>query len=180
MKSNRDVTAELAWEHPTSDVPEAGLSATRTATAEELEVVARALGLVSCPSLEASYEIVPTEAGRYALSGSLRAKVAQACVVTLDPVTGTIEEDFQAAFWPEKDIPPPRSGVLDLDEDAEPEPISGGQIAVGRVVFECLAENLDPYPRKPDATLDWREPEPTSGGAPEGPFAVLAKIKTKR
>ncbi|HJZ44260.1 MAG TPA: DUF177 domain-containing protein [Hyphomicrobiaceae bacterium] len=176
------MTAELVWDHPTSDVPETGLSATRAAAPDELEAVACALGLISCPSLEVSYVIAPSGAGRYALSGTLRAQVVQACVVTLDPVTSAIEESFQAAFWPEEDIAPPRGGVLDLDETADPEPIVGGQIAVGRIVFERLAESLDPYPRKPGATLDLREAAPAggAGGRPESPFAVLANIKTKR
>jgi hypothetical protein len=182
LKSEHGMTAELGWDHPTSDVPKTGLSATRAAAPDELKAVARALGLIACPSLEASYVITPGGAGRYALSGTLRAQVVQACVVTLDPVASAIEESFEAFFWPEEDIAPPRGGVLDLDEAADPEPIVGGQIAVGRIVFECLAESLDPYPRKPGATLDLREAAPAggAGGRPESPFAVLANIRTKR
>jgi uncharacterized metal-binding protein YceD (DUF177 family) len=176
------MTAELVWDHPAKDVPETGFSATRAAASDELEAVARALGLIACPNLEASYTITPTGAGRYVLSGTLRAQVVQACVVTLDPVTGAIQESFEAYFWPEEDIAPPPGGVLDLDEAADPEPIVDGQIAVGRIVFEWLAESLDPYPRKPGATLDLREAAPAggTGGKPESPFAVLANLKTKR
>jgi uncharacterized metal-binding protein YceD (DUF177 family) len=180
LKSNHGIAAELSWDLPTSDVPETGLDASRIAAPDELEAIAGALGLVSGPRHEASYEIAPAGAGRYILSGTLRAQVVQTCVVTLDPVIGSIEEDFRVAFWPEEDIPAPRGGVLDLDEAADPEPITAGRIAVGRVVFECLAENLDPYPRKPGATLDWREPEPAAAGASESPFAMLANLKTKR
>ncbi len=176
------MTAELAWDYPTSDIPEAGLAATRAALPEELAEVSGALGLVSCPRLVASYEILPAGEGRYTLAGTVRAAVVQACVVTLDPVSDTIEQDFETAFWPAEDIAPPRGGVLDLDEEAEPEPIVAGQISVGRIVFECLAESLNPYPRKPGATLDWRAsaPRESAGAKPEGPFAVLANIKTKR
>jgi hypothetical protein len=182
LKNEHDKTIELAWDHPTSGVPEAGLTASRVAAADELEAIARVLGLLACASLEASYAITPDGTGRYALSGTLRAEVTQACVVTLDPVAGTIEESFEAAFWPGDDIPPPRGGILDLDEAGEPQPIVAGQIAVGRVVFECLAESLDPYPRKPGATFDWQEPAPAAGasGSPESPFAVLANIKIGR
>jgi uncharacterized metal-binding protein YceD (DUF177 family) len=179
LKGEHDMAAELVWDHPTGAVPDSGLSARRTAAPDELEVVACALGLISCPSLEASYVIKPTGAGHYALSGTLRAQVEQACVVTLDPVISTIEEDFQADLWPEEDITPPQGGVLELDEASEPEPIMGGQIAVARIVLERLAESLNPYPRKPGATFDWREPA-AAGGKPESPFAVLANLKTKR
>lgn len=182
MKNEQSKMTELTWEHPTSEVPETGLSVTRAAAPDELEAVARALDLVACESLEVSYTIAPAGAGRYALSGTVRAKVAQTCVVTLDPVAGTIEESVQAEFWADEDIPPPRGGVLDLDETTEPQPIVGGQIAVGRIVFECLAESLDPYPRKPGATFDWQQPVPegAAAGTADSPFAVLAKIKTER
>ena len=84
-------------------------------------------------------------------------------------------------FWPEEDMPAPRGGEVDLDEELDPEPIVAGQIDVGRVVFECLAAGIDPFPRKPDAALDWRSSAPADGGAskPESPFAVLANIKTR-
>ena len=74
--------------------------------------------------------------------------------MTLEPVDSTIEEVFDVTFWPEEDMPAPRGGEVDLDEEADPEPIVGGQIDVGRVVFECLAAAVDPFPRRPDATLD--------------------------
>jgi uncharacterized metal-binding protein YceD (DUF177 family) len=175
------MTAELAWDHAISDIPDAGLTATRAAAPGELEAVARALGLVACERLEASYEIVPRGAGHYALKGTLRAKVVQACVVTLDPVTSLVEQDFQAGFWPEEEISPPTGGLVDLEEDSEPEPIVGGRIVIGRVVYECLAENLDPYPRAPGAVLEKSEAAaPAGDGKPDSPFAVLANIKTKR
>ena len=180
MKSTQAMTPELVWDYSTSDIPDAGLEATRTAAPDELNSVARALDIVACESLVAMYSIMPSHAGRYVVAGSIRARVVQACVVTLDPVATTIVAEFRAAFWPEEEITLPKGGVLDFDEDAEPEPIVKGQIGVGRVVFECLAENLEPYPRKPGATLDWQEPAAISDTKPESPFSVLANIKTKR
>jgi len=56
-----------------------------------------------------------------------------------------------------------------------------GQIAVGRVVFESLAAAIDPFPRKPGATLDLQQ-SPSADAAddkPANPFAVLANLKPK-
>ena len=66
-------------------------------------------------------------------------------------------------------------------KEPDPEPIVAGQIDVGRVVFECLAAAIDPFPRKPDAALDRSTSAAADGGAgkPESPFAVLANVKTK-
>ncbi len=163
------------------DIPERGLSSERVAAPDELASVARALDLLACSSLAATYSIVPTANGRYHLYGRLRAGVVQACVVTLDPVDGSIEESFDVTFWPEEEMPEPSSGALDLDEEPDPEPIVAGQIAVGRVVFECLAAAIDPFPRKPDAVLDRNSAAAAEGavGKAESPFAVLANIKPK-
>jgi hypothetical protein len=181
MTRKTSMTAELTWEHATRDIPQSGLSREREAAPDELARVARALDLVACASLKAAYTIAPTLDGRFRLSGRLRAEINQACVVTLEPIDSTIEEGFDVTFWPEEEMPAPRGGAVDLDEEPDPEPIVAGQIDVGRVVFECLAAAIDPFPRLPGATLDWRAPAPAEAisGKPESPFAVLANIKTK-
>jgi Large ribosomal RNA subunit accumulation protein YceD len=181
MTRKTSMTAELIWEHATHDIPQSGLSREREAAPDELARVAHALDLIACPSLKAAYTIVPSIEGRYRLSGSLRAEIGQACVVTLEPVDSILEESFDVTFWPEEDMPAPPGGAVDLNEEAEPEPIVAGQIDVGRVVFECLAAAIDPFPRKPGASLDLPSPAPAEGatGKPESPFAVLARIKPK-
>src|SRR5262249_43903450 len=123
----------------------------------------------------------PAGGGRYLLTGTLRAEVSQACVVTLEPVASIIEDAFEQAFWPPEDMPAPKSGEVDLEEAADPEPIVAGQIAVGRVVSECLAGALDPYPRAEGAALDRQAaaPREDTHATAESPFAVLANIKTK-
>ena len=139
---------ELAWEHAVQDIPERGLADERKASPEELAEIARALDLLACTSLPPPSRSCPTVGGRYHLTGTLRADVSQACVVTLEPVDSAIEEAFDATFWPERDMPAPSGGALDIDEEPDPEPIVAGQIAVGRVVFECLAAAIDPVPQK--------------------------------
>ena len=102
-------------------------------------------------------------------------------MVTLEPIDSTIEEAFEAVFWPQEHMPAPENGELALDDEPEREPIIAGQIAVGRVVFESLAAALDPFPRKPGAVLDW-QPQVSTGAAgdkPASPFAVLANLKPK-
>jgi hypothetical protein len=174
-------TTELAWDHAVRDVPQSGVTGTRDAGPDELAAVARALDLIACTSLRVEYAIQPMSGGRYRLSGRLHAEVSQACVVTLDPVEGTLEESFEATFWPREAIPVPESGELAIDDAPEPEPIVAGQIAVGRVAFESLAAALEPYPRKPDAVLDWQPPIPAEASptGTTGPFAALATLKSK-
>ena len=180
MTKDETTATELAWEHATHDIPEAGLSRKRAAEPEELAAVARALELIACSRLEAEYTVIPSLDGHYHVSGTLRAEVSQSCVVTLEPITSTIEEPFDVTFWPAGDMPAPASGEVSLDEEPDPEPIVDDQIAVGRIVFECLAAAIDPFPRKPDAALDRTSTAPEdSTGKPDSPFAVLASIRRK-
>jgi hypothetical protein len=181
MTRNTSTTAELAWDHAVHNIPESGLSAEREAAPGELARIARALDLIACTALKVEYAIAPTIDGRYRLSGRFRAEVSQACVVTLEPLGSTVEEGFEAAFWPQEDMPKPESGEVAIDDEPEPEPIVAGQIAVGRIVFESLATATNPFPRKPGAVLDWRSPTPAdaAGNKPESPFAVLTNLKAK-
>lgn len=179
MTQDTAKTSTLAWEHAAHAIPDAGLSRTRSADADELAGVARALDLLGCASLQAEYTIIPSGGERYHVFGKVRAEVTQACVVTLEPVGTTIEEQFDVTFWPAGEVPAPANGVLSLDEELDPEPIIDGQIGVGRLVFECLATTIDPFPRKPDAALEQTSTAPAgaSDGKLESPFAVLAKIR---
>ena len=179
MTRQNGIDGELDWRHAVVDIPESGLAITRDADASELKHIADALDLCACDSLTVSYAIHPRGDGRYLLTGDLRAKVEQVCVVTLEPMTSALHELFEVPFWPEQEVPSPAGGELDLSYDRDPQPIIDGSIDVGRVVFECLAESIDLYPRVPGAMLEQQSAGPSreTAGATGSPFAVLAKIK---
>jgi hypothetical protein len=104
----------LGWDHAVADIPALGLSVQRTAEPGECNRIARALDLLGC-ALRLDYVIVPSGSGRYRLTGTLKARVEQACGVTLEPVASTIEEGLDLRFWPAAEIPAPTSGEVDLD-----------------------------------------------------------------
>jgi uncharacterized metal-binding protein YceD (DUF177 family) len=167
----------LDWTHGTADIPAAGLKLTRIATGPEREATAKALGLLDCPALTVTYAIRPLRGGRYALDGSIAGDAVQACVVTVEPVASRIELNFDVTFAPEGaavDAKPADETELDVLALPEVEPIAGGQLEVGRVVYETLAAGLDPYPRAAGAKFEWEDPR---GDVEVNPFAVLAKLK---
>jgi uncharacterized protein len=173
---------ELGWDHAITEIPETGLAVERAATLEERRALAHTLELADLPHLSARYALRPAGRGRYVLSGTLSAEVVQTCVITLEPVTNLIEESFDLEFWPAEQMPEPKDGEIDFAGAPEPEPVVAGRIEVGRIVFECLASALDPYPRKPGAVFEYAEP--ATGGAQsdakqESPFAVLGKRRRK-
>jgi uncharacterized metal-binding protein YceD (DUF177 family) len=175
------VSDELDWNYAIDDIPETGLQTDRAATPEERDTVAHALDVLAVSSLTAQYAIAPRGAGHFRLTGNLKAQVEQSCVVTLEPLTNEIAESFSVDYWPERELPEPSGGVIDVHDEVDLEPIVGNQIKVGRVVFDTLAGAIDLFPRKPGVTLESSEAPPEGkGDQSPGPFAVLAKMKNKR
>ncbi len=173
------MTEVLDWDHAIQDIPEAGLRVEKNATVKERENIARALDLVACSSLHASYTINPTGDGHFRLAGTLQARVEQTCVVTLEPLTNHVAEAYGVDFWPEGQLPSPSGGLIDVHEEPDMEPIVAGRIEAGRIIFECLAGAIDLFPRKPGATFEL-PPNPGRSSDAKGPFAALAKIRPKR
>lgn len=165
------------WTHNVTDIPAGGLERDREADEAERAAVAEVLKLLGLDRLSAHYRIKPLGDGCYRLSGSLKADVEQACIVSLEPVRGMVDARFDVEFRP-------RVEHSDIDEDAsvldgpDVDVLERGVIPVGRIVFETLSASLDPYPRGPNAQFDWQDPRQAD---PEkaSPFASLSQLKSK-
>jgi hypothetical protein len=171
------MTEPLTWSHRTAAIPEGGLHETRQATAAERAAIASTLGILSCDAMTADYRLRALGEGRYLMTGKLIAQVTLACVVTLEPVPETIEEEIDVAFWPTGTLPEPGDAEVEVSSAPEIEPIEHGEIDTGRVLFEVLSASLDPYPRKPGARFEWEDEAGPSGPEATGPFAALKKLK---
>ena len=182
-----DTTGPLDWTHPTATVPGHGLDVNRSASAQERPVIAALLELVGLDRLDVRYRIAPASRGRFRLTGQIRARVVQSCVVTLDPVAAVVVAAFAADFWPAEavaalTVSQAAAGEQEaLAEDA-PEPIEHGRIDAGRIVFETLATALDPYPRAPGAEFELPDDasahgDVATGEKPNNPFAALVRLK---
>jgi Large ribosomal RNA subunit accumulation protein YceD len=152
------------------------------ASEAERVALARRFGLVSLDKLEADVTLRRMGHGPVVrFEGSLRAKVVQRCVVSLDSIENVIEEDFALHFAPERrDRPSGHVIEKDYGDDGDdlPEPLVDDQIDIGEAVAQHLALALDPYPRRPGVTLeDVLGPSKGAAAASEAqsPFAVLAR-----
>jgi hypothetical protein len=168
----------LNWTIAVAEVSGGKHTLTREATLAECSAVAPELGLLGCERLVARYTLNPVGGGRYKLAGQCEASITQACIVSFEPIPAKLELPFDVEFRPDADA----AIVLSEDEAEvltlpEIEPIPHGQLEIGRIVFETLAAGLDPYPRKPDATFNWQDPNVAT--SPANPFAALAKLKPK-
>jgi hypothetical protein len=151
------------------------------ATEAELAEIARLLDLVSLDELALDYRLNRVGGDRLRLTGELRAKVTQTCVVSLDAVATALDLPLDVEFWP-------ASLVEEFEHNAEesashgvldwPEAIVDGRIDLGPVIYETLATALDPYPKKEGASFEWSQanPEEPEAGT-SGPFAALAALK---
>ena len=149
--------------------------------------LAKRFGVVEVTSLTAFLNIRPWRKRGLTVEGALQAVVVQECVVTLDPLEQTIEEEVFVRFAPE-DAPPPKHrsdpSAADLSfsvaDDDPPEPMFNDTAEVGEALSELLAMSLDPYPRKPEAVFTPPEdPDDDEPDEPEthNPFAVLKDLK---
>lgn len=158
-----------------AELPAGGRAFSIEAAACERRAVAQRLGLVALHALRAEGVVAPAGAdGAVRLTGRLLAEVEQTCVVTLEPFPATIAAAIESLYSPAADDSADDDLVNGDDVDAFCEPLEGDSIDVGEAVTQHLALELDPYPRKPDAVLEWPRNQ-SDDGAPvaPSPFAAL-------
>jgi uncharacterized metal-binding protein YceD (DUF177 family) len=174
------------WRAPVivAQIPEAGLHRELEASAAERQTMAALAGVREILSAHASFDVVPKSGGRVQVTGLVRGRVGQTCVVTLDPIESEIEEEVDLMFAPEAEA----RRLADLIEEGQddegpsevadpPEPIAGGIIDLGRLATDALFLAIDPYPRKEGAVF---EAEVTAPDPDDNPFAVLKALQDKK
>ncbi len=137
------------------------------ANAEERAAIARRLGIVDVSALTCRFALRRWEGATVQAEGSLRARVTQVCVVSMESFDSDISEDFAVRFVPEG----METDEIDLDAPDEI-PYAGAVIDLGEATTEQLALALDPFPRKPGAAI---AREALADG--DHPFAALAAIR---
>ena len=170
--------AKRALDYPVDvrSLPEKGHPLRIDASPEEREALARENELLSLDSLVADVTVEPWRSDGVRVVGTLRARLEQECVATLEPVAGLVEERIDTTLVPEGS-PLAREAegelILDPNGDDPPETFQPPYVEVGALVSEFLTLALDPYPRLSDAAL----PDEATDAEPAGPFAALARLQ---
>ncbi|HLI99898.1 MAG TPA: DUF177 domain-containing protein [Bradyrhizobium sp.] len=169
------------WRAPivVAQIPDDGLHRAFEATDAVRSAMAEIAGLRGIMSASASFDLKPKSGGRVHVTGQVRARIGQTCVVTLDPVENDIDEPIDLIFAPAEQIPALAALVdesAERDEEAPdpPEPIINGLIDLGRLATDALFLAVDPYPRKPDAVF---EPPAAIADPADHPFAALKALR---
>lgn len=142
--------------------------------AERCAAIAAELGIPALSRLTFTGEIRAEPGEAWALTGHLRARVTQPCVVTLKPVKTTLDEAVERRYSPH--VTPPQGDEVEMPDDTL-EPL-GQFIDLAAVMIEELALALPEYPRAEGAALDAAPEDP----APDTrrPFEGLDKLLGKR
>ena len=157
--------------------------------------LARRLDIEALEALTADLSVSPAKGGVVHVHGQLRAKILQNCVVTLDPLRSTIEEEVEGWFSDEeqmvsfakirkeKQTRKAHAEVEILDESEDPEPIVNGKIDLGELVTQHLSLAIDPYPHKEGVAYEYTQEKASAGKGSEirrNPFEALKDWKEKR
>jgi uncharacterized metal-binding protein YceD (DUF177 family) len=174
------------WRAPVmvAHIPDTGLHRELEASAAERQAAAEVAGIREVLSAHASFDVVPKSGGRIHVTGHVRARVGQTCVVTLDPIESEIDEEIDLLFAPEAEARRLADLIEEGQDDQEPpevadppEAIVNGIIDLGRLATDALFLAIDPYPRKPGAVF---EAEVIAPDPADNPFAVLKALQDKK
>lgn len=169
------------WSVPVAvdDIPESGLHVEIDAPAAVRgQVLALVEGLSTVhdlASLSAVFDL-SRYGSKIHIKGRVRAKVGQTCVVTLEPIENSVDEEVDLTFAP------PVAGIEEMEGEVEvkrdqdpPEPLTGNTLDLGELATEFLVLGIDPYPRKSGVEF---APVKVGEDAPR-PFAALADLKKR-
>lgn len=174
-------TGEI-FSHPVNvnEVPEQGLDLSISADPPTRQALAAFDGLAGIASLEADFHIARRGLGAFNVSGSVRARITQICVLSLQPFETEVAEEIDVDFAPQTTaaVTSAQAGTTLTDPSASerdpPDPIVDDTIDLGALAAEFLALGLDPYPKKPGVEFVPTRPPEEKGS----PFDVLKKLRS--
>jgi hypothetical protein len=166
-------------------LPQKGMPVVIEANAAQREALAAAHDLVSVECFRANLLVTSWKRNGVQVAGTVEADIIQACVLTLEPLESTIRENVEGLFLPE-DSKLGRLGfhgggemLLDAEGPDSPETFFGDTIDVGALTEEFFGLAIDPYPRKPGASLAVaRDDAPI--GSPEGSLQEKLRSLTRK
>ena len=156
-------------------LPQRGMEVTIEADETQRAALAAGHDLVGVSSLVAEMTVTSWKKGGVRVGGRIRARIVQSCIVTLEPVEGSVDEEVSALFLPEGSrlVVPKRSAegeiLLDAEGEDAPETFSGDTIDIGALAEEFFELGIDPWPRKAGASL------PGTADLPDEPAGPLSE-----
>jgi uncharacterized metal-binding protein YceD (DUF177 family) len=117
---------------------------------DERQALAARFDLLSLDRLAAAVVLHRREDGTFLLEAAIEAAFIQSCVVTLEPVHGTLSERFAVRYG----SPAAEGNAAPAPDDPAFEPLYGDAIDIGEAVAQELSLQLPPFPRLPEAAVE--------------------------
>ncbi|MDG1707638.1 MAG: DUF177 domain-containing protein [Emcibacteraceae bacterium] len=161
------------------------------ADGHECEKLAERFSITKMVSLNADCvlkKLAQKHKGDFLLNVKMEAEVIQQCVLTLNDVPESIEEEFSVIFQIMRESGDDKAEEAEVTfnlEDDDVEMISGFDIDVGEYIAEYLALSMNPYPRQSKVSEQdigykvMNEEDVKSEAKKKNPFAVLKDLKHK-
>jgi uncharacterized metal-binding protein YceD (DUF177 family) len=169
--------AQNPWSLPVAvdDIPDTGLHIEVEAPAEVRAQLVKLANLRDLPHLSA-VSAPPSRGGGVHVTGQVRARIGQTCVVTLEPLENNLDEPINLLFAPSLYAAAKDDGADHKAGDEEPpEPLIDGKVDLGAIATEFLLLGIDPYPRKAGAEFAAVKSADDSAR----PFAALEALKKR-
>ncbi len=157
-----------------------------------LPQLCKRLGLHSINDLRADLTLVRNQINKVIhIEGRIQATIEQECVVTMEPVSEQVSDEFEAWFAePSQAVSftkakRERMSLKEQDEQPiieefdDPEAVIDGKIDLGELVTQHLSLALNPYPRAESAEFGEKNVglEDAPDGTYDNPFAALKDWK---
>ncbi len=167
-----------------STLPKSGHTTVLTATNDECVAIAQEYGLQAVNALSGDLQVSHWHRDGFTIGGTIRADIQQQCVISLEPISQTMETEFSAKLVPEgSKLALPESVIdgemmLNYEADDPPDIFIGRQIDLWEILLEHFALAIDPFPRALGVVMDEISDETPDETPQPSPFAVLESLKT--
>lgn len=173
---------DLSLSIPSADVTADARSYKIEASKTEMDALVERFKISSLESLIADLSVFSTsDYDAIIVSGNIKAQLKQYCIVSLDPVEETINEDFKLML-----VSPEVADQFDDDEmyldpkAPDYDAFEGGALELGEIVAQTMSVMMNLYPRRDDAELTAVKNPAVSINADlekkPNPFAALSKL----
>ncbi len=173
-----DLAAPFSRIFQAADAPSHGLSVDDAATKYERQKTAELLDVLSVDRLEFRAVITPADDGAYDVIGSVRARLVQTCVITLEPIAVDIDNAINVRYLPDGKLKAEEDEVLN-PEERDLEPLGDGALDLGQLAYEYLVIALDPYPKGAGSEFDWKGSDRADAEDEDKPFSALRQLKER-
>ena len=182
------------WSHYifSEDIDRKPLRVNISVSESDISDLCKRLNLHSIKDLQAQIVLTRNPISKVIhIEGALKADLCQYCIVTLEPVSECVEDNFEAWFTEPNEAvsftkakrdrmnPQEKSEQPMLEEQDDPEKIVDGKIDLGELVTQHLSLSLNPYPRAEGTEFENQEEHLKDGedDVYKNPFAILKEWK---